>query len=151
MAFPYKTILCPVDFDDNSLLALTRAAQIARHFEASIKLVHVIPFAYSLGEALPPWGLQSEEKAAKAKLASMTDHALSGLMHESLLYTGDVITGILHAQKKYQADLIIMATHGRRGIARGIFGSVAAVVVREAPCPVLTIREDEPIAATAIH
>jgi len=141
MAFPYKTILCPVDFDDNSLAVLAEAAEIARHFEASVKLVHVIPFALSLGEAPPPWGLQAEEKAAKAKLTAMAEQALGELKHELLIYTGDVITGILDAQKSYQADLLVMATHGRRGIARMILGSVAAAVVRKAACPVLTIRE----------
>jgi nucleotide-binding universal stress UspA family protein len=38
------------------------------------------------------------------------------------------------------ADLIIMGTHGRRGIARTLIGSVAEKVVRTAPCPVLTVH-----------
>lgn len=143
MAFLYKTILCPVDFDDNSPAAVAKAAEIARHFQASVILVHVIPFAFSLGEVPPPWGLQAEEKDAKAKLTTMAEQALSGLKYESLLYTGDVITGILDAQKKYQADLLVMATHGRQGIAQMILGSVAAAVIRKAACPVLTIREGD--------
>jgi len=143
MAFPYKTIVCPVDFDDNSFTAVVKAAEIARHFQASVILVHVIPFAYSLGEVPPPWGLQAEEKAARDKLVTLTESALSGLKHESVLYTGDVITGILDAEKKYQADLMVIATHGRRGFARLILGSVAAAVVRKAACPVLTIRGSE--------
>ena len=43
MAFPYKTILCPVDFDENSLAALDKAVEIARHLGSSIILVHVLP------------------------------------------------------------------------------------------------------------
>ncbi|HTT77206.1 MAG TPA: universal stress protein [Candidatus Binataceae bacterium] len=141
MAFPYKTILCPVHFDDNALPVLIKAAEIARHFQASVILVHVVPFALSLGEAPPPWGLEAEEKAAKAKLTALAEQTLDGLKRELLIYTGDVITGILDAQEKYQADLVVMATHGRRGLARMILGSVAAAVVRKAACPVLTIRE----------
>ncbi|MEM6784131.1 MAG: universal stress protein [Bacteroidota bacterium] len=42
-------------------------------------------------------------------------------------------------------DLVVMATHGRRGVAHLLHGSVAERVVREAPCPVLTLRCDAPM------
>jgi nucleotide-binding universal stress UspA family protein len=47
---------------------------------------------------------------------------------------------IIETAKKEGVDLIIMATHGRKGIERAIFGSVCDKVVRTAPCPVLTIN-----------
>ena len=147
MSFPYKTILCPIDFDENSLAALDEAVAIARHFNSSLILIHVVPVAYLLGEA-PPWGLYDQEKAAAAKLADIARQRVAGLKHEFQLYMGDVITGILDAQKKYQADLLVMATHGRRGIARMVLGSIAEAVVRKVNCSVLTIREKSaPISA----
>jgi hypothetical protein len=39
-----------------------------------------------------------------------------------------------------KADLIVMATHGRTGLGRLLMGSVAEQVVRQAPCPVVTVR-----------
>ena len=36
MAFPYRKILCPIDFDENSLRALDKAIEIARHFGAAV-------------------------------------------------------------------------------------------------------------------
>jgi nucleotide-binding universal stress UspA family protein len=140
MSFPYKRILCPVDFDDNSVAAVAKAAELAHHFQAEVQLVHVIPLALGLGDAPPPWGLEAEEKAARGNLASIVARTLSGLKSETLVYTGDVVTGILDAQTKFHADLLIMATHGRKGLAR-ILGSIAAAIVRKATCPVLTMRE----------
>jgi universal stress protein A len=48
--------------------------------------------------------------------------------------------GILQAAADARIDLIVMATHGRKGLSHFFIGSVAEQVVREATCPVLTIR-----------
>ena len=145
MAFPYKTILCPVDFDENSLAALEKAVEIARHLGSNIILVHVLPLIVALGEVPPPVALyQDQEKDAQAKLADVAKQKLGGLKHETHVYTGDVIASILGAQAKHQPDLLVMATHGRRGLARMFLGSVTEAVVRKATCPVLTIREEIP-------
>jgi universal stress protein A len=142
MSFPYKTILCPLDFDDNSVNALDRAIELAAHFNSTLILVHVLPLVVSLGEIPPSRALyQNQEKAARAKLEDIVKAKLGGLKCESLLYTGDIITCILDAEQKYHADLLVIATHGRRGIARLVLGSVAEAVVRKAGCPVLTIRQ----------
>jgi nucleotide-binding universal stress UspA family protein len=147
MAFPYKTILCPVDFDENSLAALDRAVEIARHLGSSIILVHVLPLIVALGEVPPPVALyEDQEKDAQAKLGDITKQRLGGLKHEAHVYTGDVIASILAAQAKHQPDLLVMATHGRRGLARMFLGSVTEAVVRKATCPVLTVREEIPAA-----
>jgi nucleotide-binding universal stress UspA family protein len=65
------------------------------------------------------------------------------LKHELLVYTDNAITSILSAQSKYQFELLVMATHGRRGLARMFLGSVAEAMVRKATCSVLMIREEK--------
>lgn len=148
MAFPYRTILCPVDFDENSLAALDKAVEIARHLKSTIVLVHVLPLIVALGEVPPAVALyDDQEKDAQAKLADITKQKLGGLKHEAHVYTGDVSASILAAQAKYQPDLLVMATHGRRGLARMFLGSVTEAVVRKATCPVLTVRDEIP----AVH
>lgn len=148
MAYPYKTILCPVDFDENCLAALDQAVAIAKHVGASLILVHVLPMALALGEVPPPASLyEDQEKDAQAKLADIAKQKLGGLKHRELVYTGDVIGSLLLAQAKHQPDLMVIATHGRRGIARMFLGSVAEAVVRKATCPVLTVRSEIPEAA----
>ena len=145
MAFPYKAILCPIDFDENSLAALDKAVEIARYFGSNLILIHVLPMVLSLGEIPPVEAMyEDQEKAARAKLSDIAKQKLVGVKHELLVYTGDVSASILNAQSKHQSDLVVIATHGRRGLARMFLGSVAEVVVRKATCPVLTIREETP-------
>jgi universal stress protein A len=145
MAFPYKTILCPVDFDENSLGALDKAIEIAKHLGSKIILIYILPLILALGEVPPPVALYEDLKRdAEAKLADIAKQKLARLPHEAHVYTGDVIASILEAQAKHQPDLLVMATHGRRGLSRMFLGSVAEAVVRKATCPVLTIREEVP-------
>ena len=147
MAFPYKTILCPVDFDENSLGALDKAIEIAQHLGSKIILVYILPLILALGEIPPPAALYEDQKRdAEAKLTDIANQKLARLQHEAHVYTGDVIASILEAQAKHQPDLLVMATHGRRGLSRMFLGSVAEAVVRKATCPVLTIREEVPAA-----
>jgi nucleotide-binding universal stress UspA family protein len=147
MAFPYKTILCPVDFDENSQAALDKAVEIARHLGSSIILVHVLPLVVMSGEVPPPLGLyEDQKKDAQAKLADIVKQKLGGLKHEVHVYTGDVIATILAAQARHKPDILVMATHGRRGLMRMFLGSVSEAVVRKATCPVLTFREEIPAA-----
>ena len=80
MSFPYKTILCPLDFDENSLVALDRAVELARHFDSRLILLHVLPLVISLGEVAPLAGMyEDQEKAARAKLADPEMQATGAL------------------------------------------------------------------------
>ncbi len=149
MAFPYKTILCPVDFDENSLASLDAAIELARHFDGSIILLYVLPLILNYGEASPAALMDDQEKYAEANLAENENQKLGKVKHEAVVYTGDIVSSILEAQKKYQPDLLVMATHGRRGLSRMFLGSVAEAVVRKATCPVLTVRDEVPAAPAA--
>jgi len=143
MAFPFKTILCPIDFDENSMVALDKAIELARQFGSSLIVLYVLPLVLSFGEFPPPAAMyEDQEKAARAKLADIAKKKLAGLKYELHVYAGDVIGGILLAQAKHECDLLLMATHGRRGLARMFLGSVAEAVVRKANCPVLTVRPE---------
>jgi nucleotide-binding universal stress UspA family protein len=141
MAFPFQKILCPIDFDENSSNALERAIEIARHFKAAIILVHAVPLVVQFGEVPMPIDLyQDQQKAALARLNEVAGRKLSGVEHQTAVYTGDVAGSLLTAVDQFQPDLLIMATHGRTGLAHFVLGSVAEAVVRRASCPVLTIR-----------
>jgi nucleotide-binding universal stress UspA family protein len=63
---------------------------------------------------------------------------------EYLLRCGNPIQEILRAASKLRSDLIVMGTHGRTWLGRLLVGSVAAGVVRAAPCAVLTIPTLQP-------
>jgi universal stress protein A len=145
MAFPYRKILCPIDFDENSTNALERAIEIARHLKAAVFLVHAVPLVAQFGEVpLPVDIYQDQQRAALAKLNAIAGQKLSGIEHKTAVYTGDVAGSILQAVDQFQPDLVVLATHGRTGLAHFVLGSVAEAVVRRASCPVLTIRGERP-------
>ena len=127
-----------MDFDQNSLLALRLAGELAQERKATLHLLHVV--AMPLGpEAALPFGKM--EAAARTKLEKLARKKVNGkARYEVEVTTGDPGVEVLHLARRLHADLIVMATHGRKGLRRLILGSVAERVVREAPCPVLTIK-----------
>jgi nucleotide-binding universal stress UspA family protein len=145
MAFPYRKILCPIDFDENSINALEKAIEIARHFKAAVVLIHAVPLVAQFGEVPLPVDLyQDQQKAALARLNEIAGQKLGGIEHKTAVYTGDVAGSILRAVDQFQPDLLVLATHGRTGLVHFVLGSVAEAVVRRAGCPVLTIRGERP-------
>ncbi len=80
------------------------------------------------------------EAAARTKLEKLARQKVNGKAdYEVEVTTGDPGVEVLHVARRLHADLIVMATHGRKGLRRLVLGSVAERVVREAPCPVLTL------------
>jgi acetoin utilization protein AcuB len=141
MAHQFSRILCPVDFDDNSMRALDTAAHLARENNGIVFVLHVVPLI------IPPGGMpvyvdlyKDQEETAKTKLLEIANKMLAGLKYELLLHTGEPAGTILNAEKKIGADMVVMATHGRRGFKRFFLGSIAELVLRESTCPVLVVR-----------
>ena len=134
----FKKILCPVDFDQNSLVALRLASELAQEGNANLRLLHV--FAMPPGpEVALPFGKM--EASARTKLERLARRRVGRkARYEVDVMMGDPGVEILQAAKRWGASLIVMATHGRKGLRRLVLGSVAERVVREAPCPVLTVR-----------
>jgi len=134
----FDKILCPVDFDGNSLLALKIATELAQERKAILHLLHVVEMPPGPEVALP---IGKMEAAARTKLELLAAERVDGKAHyEIKVMMGDPGVEVLQAAKRLGADLIVMATHGRKGLRRLVLGSVAERVIREAPCPVLTVR-----------
>jgi nucleotide-binding universal stress UspA family protein len=137
----FRKILCPVDFDDNSMLALDTAANLARDSNGTVFILHVVPII------VEPTGMpvyvdlyKGQEETARAKLLEIAHRRLGGLKFEVLTHTGEPAGTILNVEKRIKADIVVMATHGRRGFKRFFLGSIAELVLRESVCPVLTVR-----------
>jgi universal stress protein A len=140
----FSRVLCPVDLE-HSLKALDFAIRLARQNRAMLYVLHVVPIPIgatelsSSADEEPYWEVPARkrlEQMAEEKLAGVIDH------YELLMRSGEPAARILMAQGEVGADLIVMATHGRSGLSHFFLGSVAERVVREAPCPVMTIRPD---------
>jgi nucleotide-binding universal stress UspA family protein len=138
----YQNILCAVDFDENSLAAMTHAAQLAAEMDATLHLLHVTTIVPTVSEIVQGLELQSD-LSARLRLQKTADRELLGIKHQlhtKLAFASHVPKSILSTVREVGADLIVMATHGRSGLPHLLLGSVAEAVVRNATCPVLTIR-----------
>jgi universal stress protein A len=145
MNLPFKKILCPIGFDDQEGFALAAAGQLAGGV-ATVYLLHVVPALPAIGEphiAKTAKDEKPSEARALERLKELAAQRLPGLNCVTLTETAflaDTLKAILTAAREIGPDLIVMPTHGRSGLARLVLGSITEGVVREAPCPVLTIR-----------
>jgi len=147
-----ELILVPTDFSGLSCEAFSWATLLAKEFMAKIVIVHVISGRDAVEmTAQPgnPWErvLEREDNAMiesfKSCLQSDIDQTVET---QTLVKVGPAAEKIIEAAQKKDADLIVMATHGRTGVSHALMGSVAEKVIRQAPCPVLTIRpKGEPL------
>lgn len=136
----FKHILVPTDFDEHASRAFDAAASLAEKFDAKITLLHVYQIPPSIYSSDLAWPTEQLAAAAKQSLAGAIAKAQQRYARtESLLEVGSPGETIVSVANKNNADLIVMATHGRRGIARALLGSVTEKVVRLAHVPVLTV------------
>jgi nucleotide-binding universal stress UspA family protein len=134
----FDKILCPLDFDQNSVRALRLAAELAQERKATLYLLHVVGMPPGPEVALP---FGQMEAVARTKLERLAQRWIDRKIQYELEVTmGDPGGEVLRVAKRKRVNLIVMATHGRKGLPRLILGSVAERVVREAACPVLTVK-----------
>ena len=139
----FKRLLVPVDFSDCSLDALEYAVIVAQRAKASLTLLHVLePVSYGLDFAFPhPEKRELQRETIKSRLSGLVSALASTQVTADYLLRGGLPNdSILEAARTGSADLIVMGTHGRRGLSHAFYGSVAESVLRQAHCPVLTVR-----------
>jgi len=133
--WPVERILVATDFSLCSLNALGHGEELARRLGAELILLHV--------RAVPVAGAEKADDAHAAAEAEITrsvdDLRKHGLRVRALRRTGAADEEILGAAESERASLVVMGTHGRKGVARVLLGSVAERVLRSVPCPVLTV------------
>jgi nucleotide-binding universal stress UspA family protein len=150
----FRRILMATDFSPTSEAALEEAARLARESGAPLTILHVYESpAGATVPYLPAEGYLESLVAARTQAEARMQQLLTRASLRGLELRGVVARGLAGAQIREtaireKADLIVMGTHGRRGAARLLLGSVAAHVIATAPCPVLTIRNQASAAAT---
>jgi acetoin utilization protein AcuB len=139
VAHSFTIILCPVDFDDNSIAALKVAANLVREGVGRLIVLHVVPLDLLPTRKADLEFLELQEKGARQWLQEMARERLQGVAHELLSRSGRPEVSILHAAEECHADLIVMATHSRTVIPHAFAGSVAERVLCESKRPVLMV------------
>ena len=140
-------ILCAVDFSDTSKQVVDYALTLSKAFGAEIKVIYVAPsLTQYVGFHVPPTSIENfvgeiVSGAEKSMDVFLQEH-FTGVKAEGHVSTGYAAEEILAYADQAQVDLVVMGTHGRKGIDRILFGSVAEKVVKSAPMPVLTVRPE---------
>lgn len=140
---PIKTILHPTDFSELSDAAFRVACSLAQDHGARLVVAHVYPPPATHGELVARRQDDDFEKELRRVLERVRPEN-PAIPVEHILEEGHAAETILRLAKERGCDLIVMGTHGRTGVRRLLLGSVAEQVVRQAPCPVLTLNAPFP-------
>ena len=141
-----KKILYPVDFSESTKKVLPYVKFLAEKMGAQVCLIHVVrgPEEFAGFEMGAAWFSSFEkelvEGAEKAMERFMQEDMadMEGLQQKVAM--GDVVEEILAYAKETGTDMIVIGTHGRKGLEKIMFGSVAEGVVKGASCPVVTVN-----------
>jgi nucleotide-binding universal stress UspA family protein len=134
-----STILVPLDGSALAEQALPFAERVARVAQSRVILARVVP-AFSAAETSTEASIALTAREYLEEIASRLRRAESTV--EVVVPKGDAAAQIVGAVAAHGADLIIMSTHGRSGIGRWLYGSVADAVIRLARVPVMLIPSD---------
>lgn len=148
MEKPHR-ILAATDFSECGTQAVAAAAALAERFGAELHLIHALEVPIPLFEpyavAIPATYVADVRRSATEKL----NGAMAGLRARGLTGTAELgetpaATSIVERAQEIGADWIAVGTHGHTGLRHMLLGSVAERTVREAHCPVLTVKTEHP-------
>jgi nucleotide-binding universal stress UspA family protein len=142
----YKHILVPLDGSELAELALADALSLAQLNEAEVVLLQVIsPFEYIAGDTAPMGFVDELVKAHQDAALRYLEEIIGreecrNLRVRLAVEIGIPAETIIDYAHREPIDLIVMATHGRSGLRRWVYGSVADKVLRGSDIPVLLVR-----------
>jgi nucleotide-binding universal stress UspA family protein len=152
----YKKILVPLDGSPRAEKILPHVEELAALGKSDVILVQVVEsssaeFVPSLSMMTTPqdidlyWkSLQAAEEAAHKYLGDLAAKlAKKKIKAETYVYRGDAVNTIVNLAKEKKADLVAMASHGRSGLPRVFYGSVANGVLHKVDRPLLLVRSEE--------
>jgi len=138
-------ILVAVDDSASAQAVIRGLASYLKTDEAEVRILHVMP---PIVFSLPPEEargyapeMEEERKRARTLVDKYTAQLRGeGYKTEPVVESGDPVETIVGIVERWKADLLMLGSHGRKGIARLLLGSVAYAVVRRANCSVLVYR-----------
>lgn len=146
----WKNILVPHDFSTGAARAQALAGELALSLGARVVLLHVTPLPPGM---LPTTLIQPGDGPTQITVAEYTTRAAAEQLDkwavalrerdvpvEVVALLGGIAETILEQAKTRGSDVIVMGTHGRRGLAHLLIGSVAEKIVRQSEIPVITVR-----------
>jgi nucleotide-binding universal stress UspA family protein len=146
-----RRILLATDLSETADRALKQAVELAAQHRAKIDILHVVTL-----EGVDPSSFQQALNAYMAKVEDEVFNDLStrsepiktrGIAVETVVSRRPYpVQAILERIQETEPDVVVIGTHGRSGLRKLLMGSVAARIVLEAPCPVMTVAKDAEVA-----
>jgi nucleotide-binding universal stress UspA family protein len=146
----YTAIIVPLDGSKRAESILPHAESLALKYQAKIILLQVVEpnvamvTPYDMVPYYDPKETELFVGEARGYLASKeTELKALGIEVKSIVDSGPVVAVILAVAEREKADLIAMASHGRSGLGRVFYGSVAAGILHKADRPLLLVRAED--------
>ena len=135
-----ERILIPLDGSETAEAILPQVNRLLRQGSAEILLLQSVPYPPDFHIALP-----TVLEDARRYIRRVTFQLVNGgIRARGLVEQGLAAATVLDVAQKEGVSLIAMTTHGRSGLSRWAFGSVAEKVLRASPVPVLAVRSFRP-------
>jgi nucleotide-binding universal stress UspA family protein len=147
----YQKIVVPLDGSGWADAAVPHAARIAKNNDAELILLHV--YHSPLAQYQDTLALSTKEEFVDQEYESIKSHIIAirnDVRAQGVKVRGHILYGrspayqIVKFVENEEVDLVVMSSHGRTGLARFVFGSVAQKVMQSLEVPVLIIRPDKP-------
>ena len=144
--YDFKKILFPVDLSESSTKILPFVKSLAARYDARVHLLFVARvFDYFTSMYVPHPSVSQFEKevidGAEKRLYEFADEGFKDFAGtRTQVVAGDPSEEILNYIRTHGIQLVVMGTHGRKGLDKVIFGSVAERVVKSSPVPVMVVN-----------
>lgn len=146
----YKKILVPLDGSDRAEAILSHVEDLAKQFGSEVLFMRVVEgdyFVPGYQEVVDISGYEQEYARRKKEVETYLEGIkgrfdAKGIKNRPVVSYDSVVQSILHTAEKEEVDLIALASHGRSGLARAFYGSVASGVLNRIDRPLLIIRSN---------
>ena len=146
----YKKILVPLDGSDRAEAILPHVEELAKRYDSQVIFVRVVEgdyFVPGYQEVVDISGYEQEYARRKKEVETYLEDvnrrfSAKGLNTKAVISYDSVVQSILNTAEAEEADLIAVASHGRSGLARAFYGSVASGVLNRIDRPLLIIRSN---------
>ncbi|MCR9201233.1 MAG: universal stress protein [Planctomycetaceae bacterium] len=147
----FQTIVTGTDLSPASMSAVRHACQLAKQFDAQLHIVHVamLPFVEYMEQVQTDFSQSIDDcerqhvDASRRQLQSLDTAPMPPDRVTREVLQGIPVEQLLKYATSHSADLLVLGTHGYSGLRHALLGSTAERLVREARCPVLTIRHED--------
>lgn len=142
-----KRILCPVDFSEHSERALKNAIALAKLFNSELQVLSVFEPQKSTSVFIEKDNEDFKNEHKELLDSFLRNIDFSNVQKDINLRSGETTEEIIAEAKNFDANLLIMRSAGRSGIHRKAIGSTTEKIIKDSPCSVIVIREQNIIEA----